>query len=566
MGYADAGRLRRGAAAPPARACSALSARCSSRCRTCRRSAGVGGASSISAAPARRRRTRSRRCAAMGFAEAERIVAAVRSVAGRAGARAALAARARPAGADAAGAAGRAGAPARSRTPPSPASTPSSAACRPGCSCCRCSSATRRCSSASPRCSARRPRSPTIWRAIPRRWRAAVGATDDADPARAAARAGCATRALLEDAIGIIRAHACARQEFAISVATMEGRIDADAAGEARRTALADAAMAALLRRGGGGLRRPLRPGARRRHGRWWRWARPGAREMMAGSDLDLMLIYDHPEGVTESRGARPAAGQPVVHPRGARLRRGADRAGRRRAALCGRHAAAAVGQQGPGGGLAAGLRAATTPEEAWTWERMALTRARVVAGPPRLLRRQSRRAIRAALPSAGPAARIRADAAAMRAPHRARSAAGGPWDVKLRPGGQIEVEFIAQALQLVHGAGHPPAASPTTRARACASRGGRPAGGGGCRAADPGRPGLAHRAGHAAHHLGRGAGRPSCPRPGRGRLLRAVAASGVEPTRLTCRRCSATLDALARGCPRGVRSAGGRSKHECRA
>ena len=33
-----------------------------------------------------------------------------------------------------------------------------------------------------------------------------------------------------------------------------------------------------------------------------------GGREMMAGSDLDLMLIYDHPDDVSESRGrARPA-------------------------------------------------------------------------------------------------------------------------------------------------------------------------------------------------------------------------------------------------------------------
>ena len=30
-----------------------------------------------------------------------------------------------------------------------------------------------------------------------------------------------------------------------------------------------------------------------------------GGREMMAGSDLDLMLIYDHPDEVTESPGAR---------------------------------------------------------------------------------------------------------------------------------------------------------------------------------------------------------------------------------------------------------------------
>jgi glutamate-ammonia-ligase adenylyltransferase len=31
-----------------------------------------------------------------------------------------------------------------------------------------------------------------------------------------------------------------------------------------------------------------------------------------------------------------------------------------------------------------------------------------------------------------------------------------GPWDIKLRQGGQIEVEFIAQALQLVHARAHP--------------------------------------------------------------------------------------------------------------
>ena len=44
-----------------------------------------------------------------------------------------------------------------------------------------------------------------------------------------------------------------------------------------------------------------------------------------------------------------------------------------------------------------------------------------------------------------------------------------GAWDVKLRVGGQIEVEFIAQVLQLVHAATVAP--SPTTRialARLC--------------------------------------------------------------------------------------------------
>ncbi len=35
-----------------------------------------------------------------------------------------------------------------------------------------------------------------------------------------------------------------------------------------------------------------------------------------------------------------------------------------------------------------------------------------------------------------------------------------GVWDVKLRPGGQVEVEFVAQALQLLH----PGTATPATR------------------------------------------------------------------------------------------------------
>ena len=39
-----------------------------------------------------------------------------------------------------------------------------------------------------------------------------------------------------------------------------------------------------------------------------------------------------------------------------------------------------------------------------------------------------------------------------------------GPWDVKLRAGGQIEVEFIAQVLQLMHAHETPALCSPTTR------------------------------------------------------------------------------------------------------
>lgn len=86
---------------------------------------------------------------------------------------------------------------------------------------------------------------------------------------------------------------------------------------------------------------------------------------------------------------------------------------------------------------------------DAWTWERMALTRARVVAGPADL-RRRAEAAIAEAM-EAGDGARVHADAASMRARMLRDLPADGPWDVKLRAGGLVDVEFVAQALQLVH-------------------------------------------------------------------------------------------------------------------
>jgi glutamate-ammonia-ligase adenylyltransferase len=93
----------------------------------------------------------------------------------------------------------------------------------------------------------------------------------------------------------------------------------------------------------------------------------------------------------------------------------------------------------------------------------MALTRARVVAGPP-ALRARIETAIAEALAAAGEPARILSDAAAMRSRMLRDLPAEGPWDVKLRAGGQIEVEFVAQALQLVHAPNAPALCSPTTR------------------------------------------------------------------------------------------------------
>jgi glutamate-ammonia-ligase adenylyltransferase len=100
--------------------------------------------------------------------------------------------------------------------------------------------------------------------------------------------------------------------------------------------------------------------------------------------------------------------------------------------------------------------------ENAWTWERMALTRARVVAGPP-ALRSLVAAAIAEAVASAGDPARIRADAAAMRARMERELPPDGAWDVKYRAGGLVDVEFVAQMLQLVSAREKPAVCSPNT-------------------------------------------------------------------------------------------------------
>ncbi len=263
----------------------------------------------------------------------------------------------------------------------------------------------------------------------------------------------------LEDTIAITR-RTVREEDFNISVATMDGRLDADEAG-LRRARLADAAIAALLPRvlADFGTRFGHVPGGRMAVAAL---GKAGGREMMVGSDLDLMLIYDHPEDATESRGARRMpAGQWFVRATQAFI-----------AALT------APGADGPlyaidmrlrpsgnAGPVAVSLGRFVHYHEhsAWTWERMALTRARVVAGDPPLVATLGQ-SIGHALAAARPPETIRADALAMRVRMLRDLPPDGPWDVKHRAGGLVEVEFVAQVLQLVHASARPDLCSPTTR------------------------------------------------------------------------------------------------------
>jgi glutamate-ammonia-ligase adenylyltransferase len=102
---------------------------------------------------------------------------------------------------------------------------------------------------------------------------------------------------------------------------------------------------------------------------------------------------------------------------------------------------------------------------DAWTWEHMALTRARCVTGPEALQRRV-KAAISQAMGVHNDPDAIRADAVSMRSRTLREHPPQGKWDVKLRPGGQMEVEYVVQVLLLLT-----PAARPATTTRKAIAR-----------------------------------------------------------------------------------------------
>ena len=100
--------------------------------------------------------------------------------------------------------------------------------------------------------------------------------------------------------------------------------------------------------------------------------------------------------------------------------------------------------------------------QEAWTWELLALTRVRPVAGDAELGARTTRTAHHA-LARTRDDAKLRADVADMRLRMERERPGKSVWDLKLAPGGLVDIEFAAQTLQLLHGAAHPEILSPNT-------------------------------------------------------------------------------------------------------
>ncbi|MGE5537244.1 MAG: bifunctional [glutamine synthetase] adenylyltransferase/[glutamine synthetase]-adenylyl-L-tyrosine phosphorylase [Gemmatimonas sp.] len=246
---------------------------------------------------------------------------------------------------------------------------------------------------------------------------------------------------------------------FQIGILTLNGMLDADASGRA----LTDAAEV-LIRRLLGDVRAPFEG----THGRVPGGAfavlalgKLGGRELTESSDLDLVFVYDADGAAERSDGAKPLA----VSQYYARL---AQRLISALSAPTSEGTLFAVDMRlrpsGNAGPIAASLDAFRRyhAESAWTWEHMALTRARAVAGDPALVERLSA-TVEDILSRPRDPGRVLADVADMRRRIREAHPGSSPWDVKYRRGGLVDVEFIAQYLILVAAARHPEAISGST-------------------------------------------------------------------------------------------------------
>jgi glutamate-ammonia-ligase adenylyltransferase len=174
-----------------------------------------------------------------------------------------------------------------------------------------------------------------------------------------------------------------------------------------------------------------------------------GGYEMTATSDLDLILVYNFDGENPESDGARPLYGAQYF----ARLTQ------RLISALTAQTNYGALYQvdmrlrpSGRAGPLATQLDGFLQYQEseAWTWEHMALTRARVVSASPEFQRRVEQ-VIRDILRRPRDAKLTAGDVAEMRAAIAKEKGDSARWDLKYVAGGLIDIEFIAQYLQLVH-------------------------------------------------------------------------------------------------------------------
>ncbi|HWK65474.1 MAG TPA: bifunctional [glutamine synthetase] adenylyltransferase/[glutamine synthetase]-adenylyl-L-tyrosine phosphorylase [Rhizobiaceae bacterium] len=243
-----------------------------------------------------------------------------------------------------------------------------------------------------------------------------------------------------EDVLDRLRIFA-AEQKFLIGVRLLTGAIDARRAGKAFSD-LADLTIGAAFE--------AVQKEFARHHGRVkggkaviLGMGKLGSRELTAGSDVDLILLYDHDPDADESDGGRPLAPSHYF----ARLTQ------RLIAAVSAPTAEGVLyeldlrlrpsGNKGP---VATHIDAFRKYQrkDAWTWEHMALTRARAIAGDPALASAIDEE-VGEILALPRDKAKIAREAVEMRELIGSEKPPRDLWDLKLIPGGLIDLEFIAQ-------------------------------------------------------------------------------------------------------------------------
>jgi len=188
-----------------------------------------------------------------------------------------------------------------------------------------------------------------------------------------------------------------------------------------------------------------------------------GGREMTPTSDLDLIFVYDTPADAEASDGKRPLPPSQYFARLSQRLINAVTAQTSEGSLFEVDMRLRPSGAKGP---IASSLKAFIQyhEEAAWTWEHMALTRARVIFGPEDLWRRVASVIHQTLTRPRNPDVLLR-DVADMRARLDAEHHSDFVWEVKQMRGGLVDIDFIAQYLQLKHAHTHPQVLSPNTRA-----------------------------------------------------------------------------------------------------
>jgi [glutamine synthetase] adenylyltransferase / [glutamine synthetase]-adenylyl-L-tyrosine phosphorylase len=255
-----------------------------------------------------------------------------------------------------------------------------------------------------------------------------------------------------QDVLDIVRRFAN-DQRFRIGVQMLRGATDGDRAGPLF-TAIADTALVGLLPH--------VEAEFERVHGKVPGGAHAvvalgkyGGREMTAASDLDLIIMYDVPVEVEASVGPKRLA--PLTY---------YTRLCARIIAAITAHTSEGVlyevdmrlrpsGSKGPLGTSLASFDAYHGSSDAWTWEQMALTRARVIVAPLEL-KQKIEASIRFALTRPRDPKKLVFEIADMREKIAKEHSPNSIWDIKYLRGGLVDLEFLAQYLQLAYGPGNP--------------------------------------------------------------------------------------------------------------